>query len=97
MIWGWIWDDFGLILGGFGDDFGMILRWFCDDFRMVLEWFWYHVGVISKNHVFQFWPYVLYRAFDAEIHGDPIFYDLCAIWLVFCIFHFVIFFFVVFV
>ena len=30
-IWGWLWDDLGMVLGRFGDDFGTVWGWFWDD------------------------------------------------------------------
>ena len=42
----------------------------------------------SKNNVLEFRPYVLYRVFDAEFHGDIMFYDLYVILMIFAIFDF---------
>ena len=37
---------------------------------------------------FKCFSYVLYRVFDAEFHGDIIFYDLYVIFMAFAIFDF---------
>ena len=46
MVWGWFWDDFGMVLGWFWDHFGMVLGRFWDGFGMVWGWFWDDFGMV---------------------------------------------------